>query len=160
MTDPSDALPLFQKALVLGQIPMQRGTLDKSLYLATDEINGHHRLSYMKLRDKTILVLVQFVDAGRLEGIPCFQAGYAVPEAFRGQGLANATFKAALTEMVRGFGGFGDFFVETVVGLDNLASQKISEAVLGGVPQQIADSPSGKPALRYLRRCSAGQGPF
>ena len=158
MTDPSDALPLFQKALTLGQIPTQRGILDTSLFLATDNVNGHHRLSYMKLRGKTIMALVQFVSIDPLDGIPCFQAGYAVPTAFRGQGLAQTSFKAALAEMVRGFGRFGDFFVEAIVGIDNPFSQKISAAVLGGVPQQVTDSVSGKPALRYLRRCGAGVG--
>jgi len=155
MTDPSDALPLFQRSLTLGLIPIQCGTLDKNLYIATDDVNGHHRFSYMKLRDRTILALVQFVNIDPLDGIPCFQAGYAVPENFRGQGLGKASFKAALDEMALGFSRFGDFYVETIVGLDNPASQKISERVLGGSPQEISDSVSGKPALRYLRRISA-----
>jgi hypothetical protein len=159
VTDPADALPLFQRSLALGHIPIQRGALDKSLYVATDDVNGHHRLSYMKLRGQTILALVQFVSIAPLEGTPCFQAGYAVPEAFRGQGLAKSSFAAALAEMVRGFGRFGDFYVETVVGLDNHASQKISEAALGGSPQQIRDAVSGRLALRYLHRFGTSKNP-
>lgn len=158
MTDPSDALPLFQQAMTLGHIPVQQGALDKSIYIATEDVNGHHRLSYMKLRDRTILALVQFVSIDPLDGIPCFQAGYAVPEIFRRQGLAKSSFEAALAEMVQGFSRLGDFYVEAVVGYDNLASQKISEAVLGGSPQEITDSVSGKQALRYLRRCGVGKG--
>lgn len=111
MTDPSDALPLFQRSLTLGQIPMQRGTLDRSLYVASDEVNGHHRLSYMKLRDRTILAMVQFVNIDPLDGIPCFQTGYAVPENFRRQGFGKSAFEAALNEMALGFGRFGDFYV-------------------------------------------------
>ena len=159
MTDPSDALPLFQRSLALGQIPGQLAVLDKSLFVATDDVNGHHRVSYMKLRDRTIVALIQFINIDPLDGIPCFQVGYAVPEIFRGRGLAKSSFKAALAEMIHGFSRFGDFYVETVVGLDNPVSQKISETVLGGSPQEITDSVSGKRALRYLRRFGAAKNP-
>lgn len=138
---------------------MQRGKLDRSLYVVSDDVNGHHRLSYMKLRDRTILALVQFVNIDPLDGIPYFQTGYAVPENFRHQGFGKVAFKAALDEMALGIGRFGDFYVEAIVGVENLVSQKISESVLGGPPQEIQDSLSGKPALRYLRRISARSSP-
>jgi hypothetical protein len=116
-------------------------------------VNDHLRLSYLKLRDKTILALVQFVLIEPLDGLPCFHAGYAVPEQYRGQGIAKAAFAGALAELLQGFGraGVAEFYVEAVVGENNLASQRICEAVLGGPAESIKDSVSGKPALRYLK---------
>jgi RimJ/RimL family protein N-acetyltransferase len=153
MTDPSDAVPHFQQALLAGRIPLQRGTTHKDLFVAQDDVNDHLRLSYLKLRDKTILALVQFVLIEPLDGLPCFHAGYAVPEQYRGQGIAKAAFAGALAELLQGFGraGVAEFYVEAVVGENNLASQRICEAVLGGPAASIKDSVSGKSALRYLK---------
>jgi hypothetical protein len=37
MTDPSDAVPHFQQALLAGRIPLQRGTTHKDLFVAQDD---------------------------------------------------------------------------------------------------------------------------
>ena len=154
MTDPSDALSLFQKALDAGQIPLQRGIVDKEIFLAPDEVNGHLRLSYLRLRNKTIIALVQFVALEPLNGALYFQLGYAVPEQFRGRGIAKQATQAALAEMVLGFerAGIHDFFVEAIVGSNNIASQKLAATLFAKTPEAFTDSVSGKPALRYLSR--------
>jgi hypothetical protein len=154
MTDPSHALTLFQEALDAGQIPLQPGIVDKELFLAPDEVNGRLRLSYLRLRNKTIIALVQLVALEPLDGAAYFQLGYAVPEQFRGKGIAKGATAAALAEMISGFGraGIHDFFVEAIVGVDNIASQRLAAALLTKYPEAITDSVSGKPALRYLHR--------
>ena len=94
-----------------------------------------------------------------LDGLPCFHGGYAVPNSHRKKGIATATFGEALKELSFGFNraGIGSFYVETIIGLDNIASQKISERVLGVTPVRITDEVSRRDALRYLRRFDQGK---
>lgn len=157
MTDPSEAMILFQQAHLAGHIPMRRGTLDRDLYLAVDEINDCVRFTYMRLQSQTITAFASFVRIEPVDDTPCFQTGYAVPEELRGQGRAAEIVAAALREMTAGFGraGIHDFYVEAIVGIDNIASQKIAANLLQKSPVAIKDCVSGKPALRYLRRMGA-----
>lgn len=154
MTDPSDALASFQLYLTNGSPRLQPGTFDKTLLAHLDYPNGHMRLTYVRLAQHTVTVFVEFVQIEPLDGLACFHVGYAVPPAYRGQGLARAALDAALKELEFGLGrnGVPAFYVEAVIGTDNTASRRVAEQVLTQSPEAITDSVSGQPALRYLRR--------
>jgi hypothetical protein len=157
MTDPSNALPLFQSALLAGQIPLRPGRIDQALFAAPDEVNGKFRMSYLRLQERVITALVQFVALDPIDGLPCFHIGYAVPEPYRRQGIARSAVLSAFSEMEHGYGRNWPqrFFVEAVVSPDNIGSKKVAEALFESAPEPITDSVSGKPALRYLRAAGA-----
>jgi Acetyltransferase (GNAT) domain len=154
VTDPANAMKLFQEALLAGHLPLRQGSVDRSLYLAVDKINDNVRFTYLRLNGKVITAFVSFVTVEPIDDLPCFQVGYAVPEEFRGLGRATDIVRAATTELVQGFGRAGqhDFYIEAVVGTDNPASQKIAGKLIQAAPTPITDCVSNGPALRYLRR--------
>lgn len=154
MTDPEDALKLFQYAFERGQIPVEPGRIDPTLLFAPDQPNGRSRFNYMRAKGKTLCALVMFAHSDMIEGLPCFNIGYAVAESFRGQGLAKSTLVAALDELTNGLTGarISTIHVEAVIAPDNIVSQRVAAAIFDGIPTSITDSESGLPALHYIRR--------
>jgi hypothetical protein len=156
MTDPSDALALYQEAFAADSIPLQAGTLDHDLFVAVDQPGGHVRFSYMRVDGKRLSVLVMFAQNGLVDGQPCFNIGYAVAETYRGQRRATETLIAALAGLQHGLtrAGIPEIHIEAVIGVDHAISQKVAGAVFVDPPTEIVDSASGLPALHYIRRIS------
>lgn len=154
MTDPTHSLKSFQEHFSLGVIDVQRGALDRDLFVHQDEPGGTPRLTYVRLTGQTVTALVVFVLTEPIDGVPCFQLGYAVPEVYRSRGMAKATVSAAIAELKNGLGrnGAKPFFIEAIVGSDNAASQKVASETLSVEAEAVKDEVSGLPALRYLVR--------
>ncbi|UPT63342.1 MAG: GNAT family N-acetyltransferase [Hyphomonadaceae bacterium JAD_PAG50586_4] len=153
MTDPTDALVSFQQALTAGQITLVRGELDKNIYVHSDRPNGELRLTYATLNGKVVTALVLFVNSDPLDGAPCFNLGYAVPDAFRNQGRAKALVLAAIAELRNGLSrnGITKFSVEAIIDASNVPSQRVAEHALSATATPITDSVSGLPALHYVK---------
>lgn len=154
MTDPYDALKSFQQAIKAGILDLHRCELDPKLFVHADKAGDAMRLTYAYIDRKTVTAFTNFVQTEPYEGFPCFQVGYAVPPAYRNQARATTVVKAAIAEMVSGFSrnGMTAFYVEAIVGRDNLASQRVAEKVLMQKGREIVDAVSGQPALSYMRR--------
>ncbi|MCC8432879.1 GNAT family N-acetyltransferase [Reyranella aquatilis] len=154
MTDPAEGLTSFQAALDADIVTLQKGALDPNIHVHLDHPAGSPRFTYVRLKGKTVTSLVMLVPVDHLDGLPCFQMGCAVPEKFRGQGLAQCTMLAALAELEAGLGrnGVSAFYVEAVVGIDNEPSKRIAEKVLSSNPEQVTDKFSGQPAYHYVKR--------
>jgi GNAT acetyltransferase-like protein len=155
MTDPSNALQSFQQGLPQLRKRLRPGVLDPNLYLYVENPGGggQGRLTYVRLEGKTVTAFVEFVPYDPIEGMPCFNIGYAVPHAYRNQGRAKEVVKAALAEMQHGFGRvFPVFYVEAIIGADNKQSQRIAEQLISDTPVSMTDEISGLPALQYVRK--------
>ena len=157
LPDVSSALKSFQQALAANAIPVQRGDLDREMLVHMDRPNGETRLTYARVSGRTVVVLIQFIPSDPYESEPCFNVGWAVAEAYQGQGRAREAVVAALKEMRNGFtrAGMKAFWVEAIVGKDNVASQRLAEKVLSAPIKKSADSFSGDPIVQYLRRIDA-----
>lgn len=153
MTDPSDALLAFQRQLLAGALPLQPCTVPE-LFVLADQPSGKARFSYLAVEGRTLKALVMLAHNGHESELPCFQIGYAVAEQYRRQGLARRALSQAIMELQKGLAraGHPEFFAEAVVGLDNVASKRICEEEFPDPPEQITDSFSGVPALRYLKK--------
>lgn len=153
MTDPGNALALYQQAFAAGAIPMQPCRLDPSLFMAVDHPNGKTRFSYMRVAGKKMTALVMFAQDGMAEGGPIFNIGYAVDDGARGRGLAQSTLVAALAELKDGLKGANVpvIHVEAVIDIDHTVSQRVAAAIFPDAPKPIIDSASGLPALHYYR---------
>jgi len=153
MTDPSNALHSFQEALLRRGMQLQRGAVHPELYLNTEDANGQPRFTYVTLEKTTVTAFVNLVLCAPIEGTPCFQVGYAVPEAYRRQGRAKIVLRMAIAELQHGFSGLGPaLYVEAIVGVDNVPSQRVAEQAISATAVAMTDGVSGLPALRYLRK--------
>lgn len=152
MTDPHVALVSFQQAFSAGLLDLHRGTLDPNIYLHTDTEHGFLRMTYVRIDNGIVTAFVNFARVEPIDGSPCLAIGVAVPERHRNKGLAKSTVEAAIRELAAGFGrnGYPPFYVEAVVSVDNEPSKKVATAVLSREPEQITDSVSGLPALRFI----------
>lgn len=157
LPDVAGALKSFQQALAANAITVQRGDLDRDMLVHMDSPNGETRLSYARMAGRTVVALVQFIPCDPIEGEPCFNVGWAVAEAYRRQGRAYGAVVAAIKEMQNGFNraGMKSFWVEAIVGEDNVASQRLAEKVLSEPVKKASDSYSGDPIIQYLRRIDA-----
>ncbi len=158
MVDPSDGLRSFQQELLLGTIELRPGIVDKDLYLHVDEPDGEKRLTYVRLEGKTVTAFVNLVWSDPIEGVPCIGIGYAVPEAYRNQGRAKEIVNAAISDLKRGLERGRQrrpFFVEAIVGVDNIPSQHVAAQVISAESEAVTDQRSGLPALRYVRKVGA-----
>ena len=154
LPDVAGALKSFQQALATNTITVQRGDLDRDMLVHMDRPNEETRLSYARMVGHTVVALVQFIPCDPVEGEPCFNVGWAVAETYRGQGWAHGAVVAAIKEMQNGFNraGMNVFWVEAIVGEDNVASQRLAEKVLSEPVKKASDSYSGDPIVQYLRR--------
>jgi RimJ/RimL family protein N-acetyltransferase len=152
MTDPTDTLEAFQKALDEGVLSPQRCELDREMYVHLDQPNGDPRFTYVRVEGRTVTALGVFVVVEPIDGVACFQLGYAVPPASRGRGFAAGLVLAAIAEMRHGFARarVERFCIEAVVGADNAASQRVAEKIGFGKGKGMIDKLSGKPALQYV----------
>ncbi|MCD9096693.1 GNAT family N-acetyltransferase [Luteimonas fraxinea] len=157
LTDPTPAMQSFQDVLRQG-LPVERGRVDPNVgfYMDTDPRHAHSRFVYVYRDGLTVKAYACFVPYERQEGSPVFAVGYAVPDAYRGHGLAKAVFAAGIAELRNGFSGHPPFFVEAIIDTSNVASQHVAAAVLQISPQSITDQVSGLPALQYLRKFETG----
>ena len=155
MPDLSFALTSFQQALLRGEIEPEEGDLDKTLFVLRDAPPTGHRLTYARIDGKkTVTAFVMVTPVQPIDGVPSFEIGYAVPEAYRGQGRAQDLLRAAIEEFTKGMASVGvtELYIEATVGMDGEASKRVANAVLSSSPKHIFDKPSGLPALRYVRK--------
>jgi hypothetical protein len=112
------------------------------------------QVTYVRLKGKTVTVIVMFVPSDPIKGELCFGIGYAVPEPYRNQGRAKEAARAAILELQHGLGraGINEFYVEAIVGADNKYSQRVAEQVISDTPVAVTDKNSGLSAFQYIRR--------
>jgi hypothetical protein len=161
MADPFDALTSFQQALLNGEISLRAGELDPDLFLHVDQpTGGVPRFTYVRLDRESVRALAMMVPIEPMHGLPCFQAGVAVPEANRGRGYAKNIVAAAIAELRHGLSRnkISSFYVEAVVSVDNEPSKRVAEATISTTPVAITDLFSGLPALHYIRKIGEDDG--
>lgn len=165
MTDPMDSLVGLQEALDTGRVALQEFqacALSPEVLLYHDEpAPGSVRFTYTLFEpararpSKTgVRAVALFVRADDYEGLPVFQAGIAVSQVARSQGLGAKLFKQSLEELRNGFSRtqLKEFWVEAIVRQDNEHSNKIASRVLNASPKRIIDGVSKEPAFQYFMK--------
>ncbi|MGN7510721.1 hypothetical protein [Aeromonas salmonicida] len=91
---------------------------------------------------------------GRIDGYHCIAVGYAVPKNDRNKGYAKQILREVIEDLVlqAGKNGAETIYIEAVVDVTNLPSQRVAGTVLNVEKENITDSASGKPAYRYTAR--------
>lgn len=152
IADPMDALISLQREVRRG-MPTHPADLSPGIRVVLDQPNGVTRYTYARIEHGRVKSIALFVHHEPIEGVPCFNLGYAVPEAYRNRGWASEIVEQSIQELRRGLGRHGvkSFYVEAVVGKDNLASQRVASKIISDVPVAGTDSESGEPILAYTR---------
>lgn len=155
IADPHDALPSFEMAVKQGLIFPKKCSLHPELVVLMDDANGDTRITYALIVRGKVKATVAYLLAEPLRGERCFQVGYAVAKPFRGKGIASDVLRKSIDEMRHGFKAhMKQFYIEAVVGIDNLASRRVAEKILTAEFDEIADKASGLPAVQYVRLIS------
>lgn len=152
MTDPHVGLVSFQEALQDGRIHPTACNKQPQLVVLHDDAEGTPRLTYALIEGGIVKATAAYVNVEPIVGIPCFGLGYAVGEPFRKQGLAYDIVEASIDELRHGFRKhIPQFYIEAIVSVDNLASNKVASRLLTANPDSITDEVSGEPAFHYVR---------
>ncbi|MGV1790975.1 hypothetical protein [Rhizobium sp. A37_96] len=155
LVNPADALPSFQQALEDGEIHVQKSLIDPEFYVVVDNPNGEIRLTYAMIEGGIATAIVIAFAVEPMDGKPCFQLGWAVPEHYRKHGRATKAVRLALLDLEAGLSKrkiIPTFYVEAVVGIENVASQKVAAATLTDAPTEGSDKFSGHAVLHYTKK--------
>lgn len=154
MTDPTNAMVSIEEEIKAGRLKLDRCHFDREMGAYGDQVEGMTRLAYVRFDDQGVAAFVNMFQADPVEGVPCFQAGVAVPPRNRRKGMAKSLFEAAIKEMAFGYGRtpLREFYVEAIVGQENVASNAVCRSVLSDKPEAVTDNVSGEPAFQYLRK--------
>lgn len=154
MTDPMDALRSMQDCLVK-RVPLgfRACVYHRDMKLLLDSPTGEPRLSYALIDGVTVKALCIFAHGDPIDGVPCFDIGFAVAEKFRRKGLGKSMVENCIDELSKGMRGkFGPkLYIEAIVGADNVGSRKIAELVISSSPESCTDEHSGQAAFSYQR---------
>jgi len=159
MIDMMQGLEALEDALRNNLIPtskVESGRIHPDLTVVFDNPQGHLRISYAFVADRRVRAYAIFMITEPIDGVPCFQLGYAVRPEFRGQGLGSDIVRKGIDEIYGGLkGSMPVFYIEAVVDRENFVSQRIAERFVSDEALKITDSYSGEPAFGYLRRMEA-----
>jgi hypothetical protein len=152
MTDPLQALVSLQAEIRKG-MPTHPTEKYPSVRVVLDERNGRVRYTYARIEHGRVKAMAMFVRMENIDGIGCFQIGYAVPDKYRGRGWAKEILEQGLDELSNGLARHGveKFYVQAVVGTSNLASIGVATRLLTDTPVWTMDSVSGEPAQAFTR---------
>jgi RimJ/RimL family protein N-acetyltransferase len=153
MVNPMHAFKTFEPAWKKGLIDVEPGQVDTTLLVHNDEAAGKKRFTFVRERGGTIIAMASFGPAEPFDGALVFQIGYAVPQHLRKRGIGTEIAQAAIAELANGLfqSGVERFFIEAMISVRNVASQKVAERVIGGTPEETTDDHSGEPALQYIK---------
>jgi hypothetical protein len=151
MPDLMAAIDSLQKEIGRGMktIPCELNSQYRMIY---DEPHGEKRFTYAKIIGGKVQALANFVLAEPIDGIPCFNVGYAVDPKHRGRGLGLEAASTGIAELKNGFGRTlkgKDMYLEAVVEKTNTHSVKVAQQLFSATGDSITDAPTGKPALYF-----------
>jgi len=148
------ALNSLQQAIDNRLVIFLQCKVHRDLQMFLDEpAPGKPRFTYANISNGRVMAIAMFAPGDRISGVPCFQLGYAVLGSMRNSGLGAATVRKNIEEISNGFKAtpLQRFYVEAIVGVSNIPSNKIAAKILSLAPTECTDVFSGQPALQYLR---------
>lgn len=153
MTDPMNSLRLLQEAIDSQILRFQPCELYPDIAVHYDTPNNIPRFTYVKFKDLIAQSIALFVKIDPIEGIPCFQMGWATIPSMRGSGLATDISTKAVKELKNGLrqNGTTTFYLEAIISNSNSESRSIANKLISDSPKSCKDSFSGEDAFQYLR---------
>lgn len=156
IVDPMVALLSLQQAINNGDPTVNPHDIGKDYVLIYDEPDGKKRFGYAKVVSGDVQTLAMFVLTEPIDGVTCFNVGYAVKESHRGRGLAIEAVNKGIKELKKGLGrnSLRSFYVEAVIDETNAHSIKVAEKLFSSPGVGVKDHYTGTPALHFKRLIS------
>jgi hypothetical protein len=90
---------------------------------------------------ESVTAFANVVMTEPMHGLPRFEVGVAVPEAYRGKGHAKSIVAAAIAELRHGLArnNISSFYVEAIVSIDNEPSKRVAAATISATPVAVTD---------------------
>lgn len=153
IANPMDAFLTLQGAIDDGEVQLHPCEIHRDLHVLVDHPNDEVRITYVMMTAGRVQAIAQFCQADPVGHVPCFSAGVAVDEDLRGKGLAGSVVSKGLEELRHGLNrnGVGDYFVEAVVSVSNIPSNRLATRVFSDSPKRDTDFFSGEPVFQYLK---------
>lgn len=153
LTDPMNALIDLQRALASKQVTLRACSVHKELGVILDEPMGVPRFTYASVERRIVRAVGLLAQTEPIDGVPCFQLGYAVEESSRRRGLGQSIAAAAIDELRFGLSRHSvkQFYVEAVVAVSNAPSNKIARRLLSESPTAGIDTGSKESILQYVK---------
>ena len=102
MTDPMDSLNLLQQALNENLVSFDPCEIHLEVAVHCDTPNNIARFTYAIFDGGVAQSIALFVMTEPVEGVPCFQMGWATIEVARENGLATSIVSKGLAELKSG----------------------------------------------------------
>lgn len=149
-----DALMGLNAALKAAEIKVQPTKTDPKVFLHADAPEGTPRLSYVRMKGAHATAIAVIVVTEPLDGLPVIHIGCAVREDQRGKRLGSHVLTVALEDFRISMAakGLTEYWIESLVEADNVASVAMTTKVLEIVPEEATDDGTGEPSLRFLKR--------
>ncbi|EMR3754795.1 GNAT family N-acetyltransferase [Proteus mirabilis] len=152
MTDPYEGLISYQQALNDKLISPSPCSLYKDMTIYHDVAEGNQRLTFAIMDNGIVKATAVYVFAPNIDGIPCFGIGYSVAENYRKKGIATEIVTNSIKEFSHGMKGkLPLFYIEAIIDLNNIASQKVALKTISNTPKETIDKISGKPAYQFIK---------
>ena len=154
MPDPTNALLDLQRVLDAGTIQLSPGRLVPELGFHFDRPHDAPRFTYALVKNGKVQAVALFARAEPVASTACFNIGYAVLRECQRAGLGTRMLSLALKEFTHGLrnAGVPAVYVEAVVAVDNLPSNRLAKKLVDDTPKDETDSYTGQLVRQYLRK--------
>jgi hypothetical protein len=152
MADPIIALLKFQDTINAGG-PVDPEVLNEGYAILPDEINGGIRNSFAKIVDGEVQAMSIFGLVDPIDGLHCFNVGYAVKESCRGRGLAVEAVNKGIKELSKSFvnAGVRRFYIDALIDAKNIHSLNVAKRLFSNLGVPAIDESTGTPSFYFKR---------
>ena len=152
MADPIVILNRFQEVLDQG-MPLDSDELEENYKFYYDEPENGRRFSFVKVINREAQSLVIFGLEDPIEGLTCYNVGYAVKESFRGRGFAIEAINHGLKKLIKQLSdeGIKKFYLEALIDKNNINSISVAKRFFSDEPVLTIDRESGTISLQFKK---------
>ena len=143
--DPMTGFKTLELAFSQG-FRMKRVSFTKDIYFVKDKGLYKNRYTYARLDGLKVLQTVVLDENQPLDGLPCFCLFYGTLEGLRGQGNTISFIEKILEQFKQDLPWvYKEFYIESLIEIDNKASLAISEKLFGELNNEGVDEKTGIP---------------
>lgn len=152
MANPIIILNSLQEALDQG-MPLDAGELEENYKFYYDEPGNGRRFSFVKIVNREAQSLVIFGLENPIDGLTCYNVGYAVKESCRGRGFAMEAINYGLKKLITQLSHerLKAFYLEALVDQSNVHSINVAKKFFSNEPDLVIDRESGTISLQFKK---------
>lgn len=149
--DPLVVLLSFQNSLDNGASVNSKELANGYLSIYDEPGIGRKRYSYVKIDGSESIAIAIFGLESPINGLTCFNVGYAVKESYRGRGLSIEAINFGIEDLKSKLklAKIHKFYIEAVIEVNNIHSLNVAKKIFLEPGKNSIDSESKKPAFYF-----------